>query len=50
MQAPTASNGITAWMLSREQPTIPGFEQAKTVRALDRMATVIGLKQVINWK
>jgi hypothetical protein len=25
------------------KPTIPGFEQAKTVHALDRAATVIGI-------
>jgi hypothetical protein len=29
------------------QPTIPTFEQAKTVHALDREATVIGFCQVL---
>jgi hypothetical protein len=27
------------------EPTIPAFERAKTVHALDRAATVIGIKE-----
>jgi hypothetical protein len=27
----------------RFEPTVPGFERAKTVHALDRTATVIGI-------
>jgi hypothetical protein len=30
------------------EPTIPGFERAKTVHALDRVATVIGKVQFSN--
>jgi hypothetical protein len=29
---------------------IPVFERAKTVHALDRVATVIGIKKITIWK
>jgi hypothetical protein len=32
------------------EPTIPAFERAKTVHALDRVATVIGSKHVAGTK
>jgi hypothetical protein len=30
------------------EPTIPGFERAKTIHALDRAATVIGMKEIMR--